>query len=100
LSELESVLLFQQTSTLNFTLTNWTTLLGSITFDSNQQRSFTYSFIGRQCNGSWTILKTITSTFTSVDIISNSCFNYPNGDTSTADNSGKLMFMNNVFKKK
>jgi hypothetical protein len=95
LSELESVLLFQQTLTLNFTLTNWTTLFGSITFDSTQQRSFTYSFIGRQCNGSWTILKTINSAFTSVDIVSDTCFNYPSPDISTAENNGKLILMNN-----
>jgi hypothetical protein len=94
LSELESVELFQQTLTSNLTLTNWSTLFGSITFDSNQQRSFTYSFIGRQCNGTWAILKTINSAFTYNDAGLNQCINYPNNDITTTVDNGKLILMN------
>ncbi len=81
--------LFQQTLPSNLTSTTLTTLFGSITLDSNLQRSFTYSFIGRQCNGSWTVLKTFNSTFTSVDTNLNTCINYPNSDIVVTEDSGK-----------
>jgi hypothetical protein len=93
LSELEGVDLFQYTLPSNLTSTNWSTVFGSITFDSNQQRSFMYSFIGRQCNGSWTSLKDLNSAFINVNTLSNTCFNYPTGDTTTTGDSGKLISM-------
>jgi hypothetical protein len=87
LSELEGVQLFQLTLTSNLTSTNWTTLLGPITFDSNQQRSFMYSFIGRSCNGNWAILKSVLSTLTYIDTGLGTCISYPSGDIIiTADN--------------
>jgi hypothetical protein len=81
--------LFQQTLPSNLTSTTWTTLFGSITFDSNIQRSFIYSFIGRQCNGSWTVLKTFNSTFTNLDTNLSTCINYPTSDITATDDSGK-----------
>jgi hypothetical protein len=94
LSELESVQLFQQTLASNFSLTDVSTSFGPITFDTTQQRSFTYSFIGRLCNGSWTILKTINSTFTNLDTNLNTCINYPNGDIIVTEDIGKLILIN------
>jgi hypothetical protein len=81
LSELESVQLFQQALPSNLTSTNWSTLSGTITFDNTQQRSFIYSFIGLQCNGSWTQLKSVVnSVFTNLDTSLTTCINYPVGD--------------------
>ena len=89
LSELESVLLFQQTLTSNLSSTNWSTSLGPVTLDGSQQRSFLYAFIGRQCNGSWAILKSINPTFTNVDASLCTYFNYPTIDTTVSEDSGE-----------
>ena len=99
LSELESVELFQQTLASNLTSTTLTTLFGPITFDSNLQRSFTYAFVGRQCNGSWTVLRTVTSAFAIVDTNLNACINYPTGDVVAADDSGKSRGITNREKR-
>ena len=90
LSELESVQLFQQTLPSNLTSTNWVTSFGSITFDSTQQRSFIYSIIGPQCNGSWTILKSIVnSVFTNLDTSLITCISYPGGDITVTEDTGE-----------
>lgn len=89
LSELENVEFFGQNLPSNFTSTTWTTTLGSITFDSTSQRSFIYSFVGRQCNGTWSILKIFNSTWINVDGSSTACINYPSGDVTATDDSGK-----------
>ena len=80
---------FGQNLPSNFTSTTWTTTLGSITFDSTSQRSFIYSFVGRQCNGTWSILKIFNSTWINVDGSSTACINYPSGDVTATDDSGK-----------
>jgi hypothetical protein len=89
LSELEGVELLQQPLSSNLTLTNYSTLVNQITFDSNQQRSFSYSFIGRQCNTtSWIILKSANSAFTISD--TGSCTNtvFPSVDIIITEDSG------------
>ena len=70
-------------------MTNGSTFLGSVTFDSNQQRSFIYTFIGRQCNGSWTILKSITPTFTNLDTNICTYLNYPTMDNAVGEETGR-----------
>ncbi|CAF4795042.1 unnamed protein product [Rotaria sp. Silwood1] len=84
LSELESVDLLRQISIVDFPLTNRTTMFGQVTFDNNQQRSFIYALIGRQCNGSWAILKSINSVLTNVNTNLNVCINFPLDDTTTS----------------
>ncbi|CAF1256193.1 unnamed protein product [Rotaria sordida] len=81
LSELESVDLLRQISIIDFPLTNRSTMFGQITFDNNQQRSFIYSLIGRQCNGSWAILKSIDSVLINVNTNLNVCISYQFDDT-------------------
>ncbi len=89
LSELENVELFQPTLPSNFTSTTYTTVFGPITFDNTSQRSFIYSFIGRQCNGSWNILKIINSTWTNIDTGLNTCISFPTSDITVTEDSGK-----------
>ena len=91
LSELESVLLLQQTLASNLSSTNWSTSLGPVTLDGKQQRSFLYAFIGRQCDGTWAILKSINPTFTNIDASLCTYFNYPNIDTLVSEDSGQLI---------
>lgn len=89
LSELENVDLLQDTSSINLTLTNQTTVLGPITFDNNQERSFMHVLIGLQCNGSWAIFKYIVNSVVSNSNSSSSCINYPSNDSQVvADDSG------------
>jgi hypothetical protein len=77
-------------STVSFV--NWSTGLGSITFDNDQQRSFIYGFIGRQCNGNWTILKVINPTFLNFD--NNLCtyMTYPTFDTVIGEDAGSSCY--------
>ncbi|CAF1252073.1 unnamed protein product [Adineta ricciae] len=89
LSELESMLLLEQSLPTNLTSTSWSTLFGSITFSSTQQRSFQYYFIGRECNGTWTTFKSVmNSNLTNYDSGSTNCITYPNSDTIYAEDSG------------
>lgn len=89
MSELENVELFRQALPSNFTSTTWTTTLGPITFDNASERSFIYSFIGRQCNGTWAILKALNPTWMNLDSSLSACINYPSNDVLTSDDSGK-----------
>ncbi len=92
MSELESVQLFQQTLPSNLTSTNWSTLSGTITFDNTQRRSFIYSFIGLQCNGSWTELKSVVnSVLTNLNTGLTACINYPAGDTVIIVDTGEYI---------
>lgn len=91
-SELESDEFFQQPLLTNLASTNWSTVLSPITFNSNQQRSFLYAFVGRQCNGSWAILKSINPTFTNFDLNLCTYFTYPNVDVTTVEDSGESIW--------
>jgi hypothetical protein len=64
--------------------------LGSITFNDQQRRAFTYAFIGRQCNGSWAILKAINPTFTHFDTNLCTYFNYPVVDIVANEDAGSF----------
>ncbi|CAF3902004.1 unnamed protein product [Rotaria magnacalcarata] len=89
-NELENVDLLLKTSAINLTLTNQSTILGPITFNSNRKRSFIHSLIGLQCNGSWAIFKYINSAITNTNNSVNSCINYPSNDIKivVADDTG------------
>ncbi|CAF4726799.1 unnamed protein product, partial [Rotaria socialis] len=87
---LENVDLLLQTSAINLTSTNQSTILGPITFESNLKRSFIHSLIGLQCNGSWAIFKYISSAITNTNNSVNACINYPFDDITivVVDNTG------------
>jgi hypothetical protein len=90
LTELESVLYLQQ---LNLS----SIFINPVTLNSNQQRLFTYSLIGRQCNYTWTVFKKIYITNTSIENVDtnlNLCtqITYPTSDALTTNNSGLLFF--------
>lgn len=88
LSELESVLLLRTLTTINLTLLNQSTSFGPTTFDSNQNRLFVYSLVGRQCNGTWEVFKWISSGLISGNSNINECQIYPNGDIIVTEDAG------------
>ena len=86
MNELESVEYLQ-----NLALSSFST---PVTLNTHNQRLFTYSLIGRQCNYTWTIFKKIdptNSTFENIDTDLNLCIpvSYPSGDTNQSDDSGQ-----------
>ncbi|CAF1248529.1 unnamed protein product [Rotaria sordida] len=85
LNELESVEYLRQLYLSSF--------LTSVTLDGNHQRSFKYLLIGRQCNYTWTVFKTIdtiNSIFENIDTNLSLCtqISYPNSDTITTSDTG------------
>jgi hypothetical protein len=90
LSELESVEYLQQTNVSSF--------INPITLTNSNQRSFTFSLIGRECNYTWTVFKQIyptNSSFVNIDTNLNLCtrINYPSSDSLTSDDSGLLIII-------
>ncbi|CAF4358380.1 unnamed protein product, partial [Rotaria sp. Silwood2] len=85
LNELESVEYLRQSYLSSF--------ITPITLDSTYQRLFNYLLVGRQCNYTWTIFKTIdtiNSIFENIDTNLNLCTTiiYPNFDTNTPNDTG------------
>ena len=71
---------------------NSTSFISPVTLN-NQQRTFTYALIGRECNNTWTIFKRINpigSLYQNIDTNLSLCTRiyYPSSDALTIDDGG------------